>query len=224
MKLIAPVLIVIALFSFNGSLKAQDTLIMKNGTRIPSKVLEITPTIIKYKKADNIEGPTYTTNGAEVNFVKYQNGSYDTIRVQAPAPITISSNTQKTSAVQAPPDPHPAIYRFGPGFKYSGGIINAKGAQRIMLTVNDPEINDHVKKAKFSKGMGFVGFVAIPTFLFGVGYSLVEAANSNYATAEYWPGVASGATAVVCLGTAITFNVRKKRNMNAALKIYNDKY
>lgn len=214
------IILAITLVASTASLKAQDTLIMKNGSKIPSKVLEITPNDIKYKKADNVDGPTYTTSNNEIDFVKYKNGTVDTIKAAQATAITI----KKTPTVQPPADPHPAIYRFGPAFKYAGGgMVNAKGAQRIMLTVNDPEINDHIRKAKFSKGMGFVGFVAIPTFIFAVGYSFVEYVNYPN-TGEYWPGVASGAAAVACLGTAITFNVRKKKNMNAALKIYNEKY
>lgn len=197
---------------------------MKNGTKISSKILEVTPKEVKYKKTENIDGPTFISHGSEIGFIRYQNGSIDTIRVEAPV-VVAEKKTEKISEPR-PVDPHPAIYPFGPVFKYDGRHINAKDAQRIMMKVNDPQINEHIKKAKVSKGVGFVGFVAIPTFLFGVGYSFYTLAYTGGASdvSDYAPGIASGAVAVACLGTAITFNVRKKRNMKDALNLYNEKY
>lgn len=205
---------------------SQDTLYMKNGVKIPSKILEVTPTEVKYKKVENIDGPTFTTHGSDISLIKYKNGSIDTLRVDPPVEVIVKTPDKPTAPKPVPVDPHPAIYPFGPVFKYNGRHINAKGAQRIMLTVNDPVINDHVKKAKTSKIMGLLGFVAIPTFIFGVGYSAVAAINNDGSPSDmsYGPGIASGAVAVVALGTSITFNVRKKKNMNAALDLYNAKY
>ncbi len=222
MKISAPFLtFCLMAVSAGTSLVSQDTLYMKNGTRIASKILEITPTEIKYKKLDNIEGPTFTTHGSDISLVKYSNGTADTIKVDPPAKVAIKT----PQAPAPPPDPHPAIYRQGPGFKYNGRHVNSRDAQKIMLSVNDPEINDHIKKVKISKGMGFLGFVAIPTALFGIGYSLYTLADSGgSSSADYAPGIASGVVAVACLGTAITFNVRKKHNLNKALSIYNEKY
>lgn len=39
---------------------AQDIVILKNGTSIDAKVLEVDDNSIRYKKFDNPEGPTYT--------------------------------------------------------------------------------------------------------------------------------------------------------------------
>lgn len=224
MKNILPFLLTGLIFVFSASLlMSQDTLYMKNGVKIPSKILEVTSTEVKYKKTDNPDGPTFTTHGSDISLIKYYNGSVDTLRIDPPASVV--TKTPAKQAEPRPEDPHPMIYPFGPVFKYNGRHINAKEAQRVMLTVNDPEINDHVKKAKFSKGMGFIGFVAIPTFIFGAGYSLYTLASTGgSANADYAPGIASGAVAVACLGTAITFNVRKKQNMKGALKLYNEKY
>ena len=207
-----------------GNVKAQDTLYLKNGAKIGSKILEITPTEIKYKKFDNIEGPTYTTHGSDISLVKYKNGAIDTIKVEPPAAVV--TKTPSKPAEPKPADPNPAITPFGPVFKYNGRHINAREAQKIMLTVNDSEINQHVKAAKFSKSMGLLGFVAIPTFIFGAGWSVFALANNNGSSSDmsYGPGIAGGAVAVACLATSITFNVRKKKNMNDALDLYNQKY
>jgi hypothetical protein len=57
---------------------AQDTIWKTSGDSILSKVLEITPTSIKYKRFDNQNGPTYSIMQSEVSMVQYQNGTLDT--------------------------------------------------------------------------------------------------------------------------------------------------
>lgn len=213
------------LISSLSILKSQDTLFMKNGAKIPTKILEITPTEVKYKKTDNPDGPTFTTLGSDINLIKYANGTIDSIKVEPP--VVAEKKAEKVSAPR-PPDPHPAIYPSGPFFKYDGRHIKSKDAQSIMLKVNDPEINRYVKATKVSKAVGLVGFLAIPTFLFGAGYSIYAFANNEGGLSSeklsYGPGIASGVVAVASLGTAITFNVRKKHSMKKALNIYNEKY
>lgn len=56
---------------------AQDMIILKTGDEIKSKVLEITPDIVKYKKWDNQDGPTYSSNKSEIFMIKYSNGTKD---------------------------------------------------------------------------------------------------------------------------------------------------
>jgi hypothetical protein len=53
---------------------AQDTLVKRDGSRILAKVLEVSTTEIKYKKAENPEGPVYLILKAELNSVVYSNG------------------------------------------------------------------------------------------------------------------------------------------------------
>lgn len=53
----------------------QDLIITRKGSEIPSKVLEISLEAIKYKKFDNINGPTYSIAKNEVLVIRYQNGT-----------------------------------------------------------------------------------------------------------------------------------------------------
>lgn len=59
--------------------QAQDVIIKKNGDEIKSKVLEVALTIIKYKKFDNPNGPTFEILKSEVFMIKYENGTKDII-------------------------------------------------------------------------------------------------------------------------------------------------
>ena len=54
-----------------------DTLILKDGAEIKVKVTEITPTEVKYKHCNNLNGPTYVVYRYEVSYIKYKNGSLD---------------------------------------------------------------------------------------------------------------------------------------------------
>ena len=59
--------------------KAQDTLVMRNGKTILSKIIEVTPTEIKFKKLDNIDGPVYTEDKSTISEIRYSNGAKEKI-------------------------------------------------------------------------------------------------------------------------------------------------
>ena len=56
---------------------SQDMITTKSGEDIKAKVLEITFHEVKYKKAENIEGPTYTISKSDILLIRYENGSKD---------------------------------------------------------------------------------------------------------------------------------------------------
>lgn len=57
---------------------AQDIVILKNGTSIDAKVLEVDDNSIRYKKFDNPEGPTYTAKKDNISEIRYKNGTKET--------------------------------------------------------------------------------------------------------------------------------------------------
>jgi hypothetical protein len=58
-----------------GSCFCQDLITKKTGEDIKAKISEITSTEIKYKKFDNLNGPTYSLDKSEVLLIKYENGT-----------------------------------------------------------------------------------------------------------------------------------------------------
>jgi hypothetical protein len=54
--------------------KAQDTLFLKNSSKLTVQLLEINPDNIKYKRFDNLTGPLYTHLKSEVLFIVFANG------------------------------------------------------------------------------------------------------------------------------------------------------
>jgi len=54
--------------------KAQDTIVTKDKIQLLCKVVEVGGELIKYKKIENIDGPSYTIDKSEVIEVHYNNG------------------------------------------------------------------------------------------------------------------------------------------------------
>jgi hypothetical protein len=57
------------------SIAAQDTILLKTGDEIQSRVLEIGENEVKYKKFENPDGPLYALRTAEIFLIKFENGT-----------------------------------------------------------------------------------------------------------------------------------------------------
>ena len=60
------------------SINAQDILVRKGGEMENVKVLEVTPTEVKYRKSNNEDGPIFTEKRSKLYSVKYKNGEVQT--------------------------------------------------------------------------------------------------------------------------------------------------
>ena len=78
-------LLLLLLFVTPSCCMAQDVIVKKDGTTILSKVLEVNPGDIKYKKFSNQNGPTYTITKAEVMSINYESGDKDVFTDSQPA-------------------------------------------------------------------------------------------------------------------------------------------
>lgn len=58
-------------------LKAQDTIVLRNGDELRAKVTEVNDMEIKYKLWANQDGPIYTKKVSEIFMVKYKGGHRD---------------------------------------------------------------------------------------------------------------------------------------------------
>ncbi|GAB4038510.1 hypothetical protein [Spirosoma gilvum] len=71
----------------------QDNIILKNGSEIQAKVLEVLPGQIKYRRQDNPDGPVYTTGTSDVLLIKYANGTKDVLNPAATRPSRMAPTT-----------------------------------------------------------------------------------------------------------------------------------
>lgn len=59
-----------------------DVLVFRDGTEILAKISEINESQVRYKRCDNVEGPTYVTEKSDLFMLKYSNGTREVM----PAP------------------------------------------------------------------------------------------------------------------------------------------
>ena len=54
-----------------------DNIILKDGSEISSKIIEITPNLIKYRKCVNLEGPLISILRSSILMIRYADGTKD---------------------------------------------------------------------------------------------------------------------------------------------------
>lgn len=64
-------------FSVLSACFSQDVITKKSGEDIQGKVLEVNQNDIKFKKADNPNGPTFSVSKSEILIIRYENGTKD---------------------------------------------------------------------------------------------------------------------------------------------------
>lgn len=69
--------IFLTLAVFASTVFSQDVITKKTGEDISAKVIEVTQTLIKYKKFDNVDGPLYSILKSDVLIIRYENGTKD---------------------------------------------------------------------------------------------------------------------------------------------------
>ncbi len=76
-------------------LLAQDIITKKDGTAIEAKIIEVSPSEIKYKKFSNPDGPTFILPTHVISSIRYQNGEKETFveRAEAQPVVTNGSYT-----------------------------------------------------------------------------------------------------------------------------------
>ncbi len=68
---------------------AQDKITFRTGEEVSGLVIEITETQLKYKKAENPDGPLYTVSKADVGMVEYANGVRELFNYSEPKPTEV---------------------------------------------------------------------------------------------------------------------------------------
>ena len=79
-----PFLLIGFLALMSSAARAQDLLTKRNGDELAVKVVEITPTEVKYRRTDNPDGPLISVGRADVFLIRYANGSKELFNAQGP--------------------------------------------------------------------------------------------------------------------------------------------
>jgi len=84
-----------AMIAFSTIAFCQDVITKTDGSTLQVKVTDIEETVIKYKKFDNQEGPSYSVNKKDVTKITYSNGSVDKFSEEEAKPASSGSNSGK---------------------------------------------------------------------------------------------------------------------------------
>ncbi|KAA3438502.1 hypothetical protein [Rufibacter hautae] len=124
-------LLLVVLFTW-GVAQAQDLIIKRNGEEISAKILEITPELVKYQRADYLEGPLISILKKEVFMIKYANGNKETFNAPAPA---VSTSMAPSNATTSEPQLMPHVKLSGPrlGFTLISGSLADKAKEEFSV-------------------------------------------------------------------------------------------
>lgn len=174
------------------SLAAQDLIVLKNGEMIEAKVIEISPTEIRYKRFDNLDGPTIVIPASSVLSIKYENGTSEIINADSG---TAQENAQAQQAQSTAMDTDKFIF---------GVNANAGGAiGYIFPGGSGASVNIELGKGKFNSEINLLfpasGFGALFTFnrfwpgrlggfYLGGGIGYIFQKDRYYGYGSFWEG------------------------------------
>ena len=151
-------------------LSANDIIVLNDATKIDAKILEVSDTEVRYKKANNLNGPTFVQKTNTINVVIYENG--ETQMFNQPVQQTVvyqqqpeqQSNqpeqAQTTNSKKLQFNPQPSDnYIVGLTVGYAGRQMKIDG-DKYPLWMGE--------KNKMTSGFMF-GLTVNPTFKYGIG-------------------------------------------------------
>src|SRR6218665_3176204 len=75
-------LLLFCLCFFCAGMQAQDMIVKKDGSILKGKIMEVSEESVKYKKADNPDGPMYTISKENILSINYANGEVEKLDKQ----------------------------------------------------------------------------------------------------------------------------------------------
>ena len=182
-----------------GSIAAQDLIIMRDGNIIEARVMEISPTEIRYKRFEHLEGPTIVLPALNVLSIRYENGTSEIINA-VPVPVIGQQNIQviRSQNAQVIRSQNTAMdtdkFNFGISLN-PGGLIPFTGGGGLSISLD-------FNKGRFNSIVDIrSGFGAIPTGLFTEAYEWFGISSSfNYFHPSHIGGFFVGGLLVFSIG------------------------
>lgn len=193
---------------------------------IEAKIIEITPSEIKYKKFSFQDGPTYVESKSEIQYIKYSTGLKEQFSEEKPKPQeqpTATADYYNPGETFTPRKSK--MEPYGAKYKYQGRRIGEREMHETLMKTQDRQIISYVQKSKEAHALSFVGFGAFPLGIAAI-YFLGNSVNSNLTL-----NTGNFATSVLCLGGAIAcpiisgvYKHKRKSYNRQAVELYNQKY
>lgn len=121
---------------------AQDVIITTDSKKIDAKIVEVSPTEIKYKEIDNLDGPLFVLPVSKINSIIYSNGKVQTFSQNevAPAPTPAPAPNVVRNPYQ--------IQKGDDGFYYLGDSKMDEAAYLEFIKNNCPAAWNSYNKGK----------------------------------------------------------------------------
>ena len=122
---------------------AQDILVFKNGDEVKAKISEVNTSEVKYKKFDNMTGPTFSTAKSDLFMVKYENGTKDVFS-------SISNAAPKSNNQYEPP------YKGSLHYLRAGGTLTGFAAAFVIIGATLVGVGEHQQiSSGYVSGYGY---------------------------------------------------------------------
>ena len=118
---------------------AQDLITKRDGSEIQAKVLEVTPTEVKFKRFDNQGGPLFTLPKTEIFMIKYENGTKDVFD-QASTQTNSQPNLTAILPQQSPNNTNLCMQAEQDANRYYEGKQSGKGWTCATAIITSPLI------------------------------------------------------------------------------------
>ncbi len=162
-------LILLLSLLFSHCLLAQDTIIKKSGIVIIAKIVELTPTEIKYKRYNLSDNIIITINKSEIKRLVYSNGLKEVPSVEKQAHKTRTPRPLPPKPPQMVFDKN-KLYLYNAHFIYEGMPIRNDEFYFVLMNTNDKEIMTLADKSMKAKRRQYLCFGAIPSAIVAVGF------------------------------------------------------
>eukprot|EP01098_Paradermamoeba_levis_P014863 TRINITY_DN7298_c0_g1_i1.p1 TRINITY_DN7298_c0_g1~~TRINITY_DN7298_c0_g1_i1.p1 ORF type:complete len:296 (+),score=-29.46 TRINITY_DN7298_c0_g1_i1:511-1398(+) len=159
---------------------AQDNLIFRNGTELPVKVLEVSPSQLKYRRQDNLDGPVYTISVANLLLVKYANGTKDVFGASTQTPV-VANPSVDSPTLSTQPGLEKLRYHSGLFSRY---FVGSMGEPISRTEVRSLLANHHDALQAYRHGQSYrkwAVITAVPAVaLLGVGAGVALAGHDRF--------------------------------------------
>lgn len=173
---------------------AQDVIVCKDGTSLLGKVAEVTEAEVKYRKADNPDGPLYTLKVADLMRINYENGQSDIFARDGQLPSTV----------------------------LAGPTGDVKDTDLLAFYAKEQSDYSLPKKLKRTAFIGGGSFIAVGITLMIIGCNRAGGFNPDNDAAIFIPGIALTTIGIAWMPTFyfIAKNKQKKLNELASAPLY----
>jgi len=105
--------VIFILFLTVTSVYSQDIITFRNGDEIMARVMEISSSEIRYKRFENIDGPTIVIPRTNVFFINFENGTREVFTLQTDQPVRETPTAIATAAYARNPVSNIRVQQHG---------------------------------------------------------------------------------------------------------------